>query len=78
MSVAETASMRYRRSLYIVEDLKAGDVLSAANLRAIRPGYGLPTRELDALLGCSVRHDVPRGTPASWSLVHPAGAVLAA
>ena len=78
MSVAETASMRYRRSLYIVEDLKAGDVLSAANLRAIRPGYGLPTRELDALLGCSVRHDVRRGTPASWSLVHPAGAVLAA
>lgn len=78
MSVAETASMRYRRSLYIVEDLKAGDVLTAANLRAIRPGYGLPTRELPALLGCSVRQDVRRGTPASWSLVHPAGAVLAA
>ena len=77
MSVAETASMRYRRSLYIVEDLKAGDVLTAANLRAIRPGHGLPPRELDALLGCSVRHDVRRGTPASWSLVHPAGAVLA-
>ena len=78
MSVAETASMRYRRSLYIVEDLKAGDVLTAANLRAIRPGHGLPPRELDALLGCSVRHDVRRGTPASWSLVHPASAVLAA
>jgi N-acetylneuraminate synthase len=77
MSVAETASMRYRRSLYIVEDLKAGDVLTAANLRAIRPGYGLPPRELDALLGCSVCQDVRRGTPASWSLVHPASAVLA-
>lgn len=77
MSVAETASMRYRRSLYIVEDLKAGDVLTATNLRAIRPGYGLPPRELDALLGCSVCQDVRRGTPASWSLVHPASAVLA-
>ncbi len=68
-SQAEVASLRFRRSVYIVEDLKAGDVLTPRNLRTIRPGYGLPPRELPALLGCAVREDVARGTPASWSLV---------
>jgi pseudaminic acid synthase len=68
-SAAESGSLRFRRSVYIVEDLKAGQVLTPHNLRAIRPGYGLPPRELPALLGCTVREDVPRGTPASWALV---------
>jgi pseudaminic acid synthase len=69
LSVAETGSLQFRRSLYIVEDLKAGDVLSPRNLRAIRPGHGLPPRELTALLGLRVGQDVKRGTPASWELL---------
>jgi pseudaminic acid synthase len=72
LSRAETGSLRFRRSLYIVEDLRAGDELTARNLRAIRPGHGLPTRELPALLGQRVMRDVARGTPASWTLLQAA------
>ena len=68
-SSAEAGSLRLRRSLYVVEDMKAGDVLTSKNLRAIRPGDGLPTRELPLLLGQRVQRDVARGTPASWSLL---------
>jgi pseudaminic acid synthase len=70
-SRAEAGSLQFRRSLYVVEDLKAGDVLTARNLRAIRPGHGLPTRELPALLGRRVQRDVARGTPTSWALLQP-------
>jgi len=68
-SAAEKKSLAYRRSLYVVEDLKAGEVLTPRNLRAIRPGHGLPPKHLDELLGCSVTSDVQRGTPARWDLV---------
>ena len=61
--------MVFRRSLYEDEDLKAGEVLTRRNLRAIRPGFGLPPGELDALLGTRVARDVARGTPASWALL---------
>jgi N-acetylneuraminate synthase len=72
MSTAETASMRFRRSLYIVKDMQVGEVLSAANLRAIRPGYGLPPKHLDELIGLPVARAVKRGTPMSWELVRAA------
>jgi len=66
---AEQSSKAFRRSLYITMDLKAGDRLTPENLRAIRPGFGLPPRHLEELLGCTVNRDVVRGTPADWSLV---------
>lgn len=66
---AESGSLLHRRSLYVVADLKAGDRLNASNLRAIRPGAGLPPRYYEQLLGCRVVRDVKRGTPASWDLV---------
>jgi pseudaminic acid synthase len=66
----ERASLRFRRSLYIVKDLVAGDTLTKENLRAIRPGLGLAPKHLDALLGRVVCHDVKRGTPASWELLY--------
>jgi sialic acid synthase SpsE len=59
----------FRRSLYVVADMRAGDRLTAANLRSIRPGYGLPPRHYDTVLGKAVRCDVKRGTPLSWELV---------
>lgn len=68
-SVAEQGSLQFRRSVYIVQDMKAGEVLTRAHLRAIRPGFGLPPRELEALIGCTVLRDVPRGTPTSWALL---------
>lgn len=68
-SAAEQVSRAFRRSLYIAANLKAGDALTRDNLRAVRPGHGLPTKHLDDLLGRQVRVDVPLGTPASWELV---------
>ena len=65
---AEKKSIQFRRSLYVVEDIKAGDVLSLKNVRAIRPGLGLPTKYLEKMLGKVVKCDVKRGTPLSWEL----------
>jgi len=66
---AEKKSLQFRRSLYITQDLKAGDVLTAQNVRAIRPGFGLPTEHLEEVLGMTLKVDVERGTPLSWILL---------
>lgn len=64
----ERKSLVYRRSLYVTEDLRAGEMLTAANLRAIRPGLGLAPKYYEQLLGRRVARDVRRGTPVSWQL----------
>jgi pseudaminic acid synthase len=66
---AEKESLRYRRSLYIVEDLKPGDVLTTRNVRAIRPGLGLPPKHLDEIIGKQVAKPVSKGTPLSWEIL---------
>ncbi len=68
-TAAEQKSTRYRRSLYITQDLNAGDILTADNLRAIRPGAGLPPKYLETFLGRKVVSAVRRGTPLSWDLL---------
>jgi pseudaminic acid synthase len=65
----EKTSLVFRRSLYIVEDVKAGETLTAKNLRAIRPGYGLAPKHYDALIGRSVKSNNAAGTPISWDLL---------
>lgn len=65
----EKPSLMYRRSLYVVRDMKAGDLFTKENLRAIRPGYGLAPQYYDILLGKSVKKDVSKGTPAHWDLL---------
>ena len=69
MAEQEKKSLQFRRSLYIAEDMRAGDVLTEKNLRRIRPGHGLSPKHYDALLGQKVKCDVKRGTPMSWTLV---------
>lgn len=69
MAEQEKKSLQFRRSLYIAEDMRAGDVLTEKNLRRIRPGHGLSPKHYDALLGRQVKCDVKRGTPVSWALV---------
>ncbi len=68
-TLAEKESLQYRRSLYVVQDVKAGEVLTQANLRAIRPGYGLPPKFLPVLLGRRLVKDVTMGTAMSWDLI---------
>jgi len=66
---AEKKSMVFRRSLYVVQDLKAGDELTKDNVRAIRPGLGLATKYLEVVLGKVVKQNVKRGTAMSWELI---------
>jgi len=66
---AEKPSIQFRRSLYVVKDLKAGDTLTRDNMRAIRPGLGLPPKHLAQILGMRIRQDVKRGTALEWKLL---------
>ncbi len=68
-SASEAGARTRRRSLYITQDLKAGDELTAQNLRSIRPGFGLHPKYQDGLFGRRVLRDVRAGTPADWTLV---------
>ncbi len=65
----EKKSLQYRRSLYVVQDIKAGDVLTKENVRAIRPGLGLQTKYLEKVLGKTVSQDVKRGTALGWGML---------
>jgi N-acetylneuraminate synthase len=66
---AECGSLVFRRSIYVVNDLKKGDILTQQNLRCIRPGSGLAPKYLDVLLGKRIARDVSKGTPMSWQLI---------
>jgi pseudaminic acid synthase len=63
---SEAKSRVFRRSLFVVRDVKAGEPLSADNVRSIRPGHGLPPKFLPQILGRRAARDLPRGTPLSW------------
>ncbi len=58
-----------RRSLYVCEDMKAGDAFTEKNLRSIRPGLGLSPKYYEMLLGKRVNRDVARGTALSWDMI---------
>jgi N-acetylneuraminate synthase len=62
----ERASAVFRRSLYVVSNVEPGEVLTADNVRAIRPGFGLPPKYLPLVIGTTVRRALKRGTPLSW------------
>ena len=66
---AEKSSITFRRSLYIVKDLKRGDVLTKENVRAIRPGLGLPPKHFNQVLGKKIKSSVKMGTALTWSLL---------
>ena len=67
-SDTERKSLVCRRSLYIVKPLVAGQSLSPENVRNIRPGFGLPPKYLEAVIGKRVRRSIPAGTPLSWEM----------
>lgn len=69
----EKMSLSFRRSLYVVQDVQAGEVLTRENLRPIRPGFGLPPKYYELLLGKPVGHDVKSGTPMSWDMIGVSG-----
>jgi sialic acid synthase SpsE len=66
---SEAKSKVFRRSLYVAQDLRAGDVLTKENLRCVRPAFGLEPKFYDLVLGRRINADTLKGTPMSWDLV---------
>lgn len=66
---SEKEGLRLRRSLYVVEDVKAGDEVTAANVRSIRPAGGLAPAEITKVVGRTFRVDAAKGTPLTWDLI---------
>lgn len=63
---SEIGNVQFRRSLYFVEDLKAGTVIEAHHIRSVRPGYGIAPKHFDEILGRRLKVDVSYATPVSW------------
>ena len=65
----EEASKVFRRSLYVVTDMKAGDTFTEQNVRSIRPGHGLPPKMLNEILGRTAKQDIGKGTALNLALI---------
>ncbi|HXV28869.1 MAG TPA: pseudaminic acid synthase [Sinorhizobium sp.] len=65
---AEKKSLAFRRSIYIAEDVAAGELLTKQNLRIVRPGFGLAPKHYEMLIGRRASRDLKAGTPASWDV----------
>jgi sialic acid synthase SpsE len=66
---SERAAAGHRRSLYVAADVKAGEALSAVNVRSVRPGYGLAPKHLPEVLGRKAARDLKFGEPLDWSML---------
>jgi pseudaminic acid synthase len=68
---AEKDSLQFRRSLYVAKPIRAGERLTLANTRIVRPGFGLPPRDVDRVLGMVARKDLEPGTALKWDVLAP-------
>ncbi|MFT0140048.1 pseudaminic acid synthase [Alcanivoracaceae bacterium MT1] len=68
---SEQGNAQFRRSLYFVSDLKAGEMVSAADVRSVRPGFGLAPKYQEQVVGATLARDVRRNTPVSWEDLAP-------
>jgi pseudaminic acid synthase len=69
-SEKESSGKIFRRSLYVVREMKCGEMFTAENVRSIRPGLGLHTRHLAEIIGRRAACDIARATPLKWDMVH--------
>lgn len=70
---SEAGGRSFRRSLYITADVAAGEMLTGANVRSIRPGLGLPPKHLPDVLGRVAARNLTRGEPLDWTMLGPKG-----
>lgn len=66
---SEKTNVQFRRSLYFVKNLKAGDIISPEDIRSVRPGFGLPPKHYQRIIGRHVLRDVTLGMPVMWGLI---------
>jgi pseudaminic acid synthase len=69
LSEKEKRSLHFRRSLYVIENVEKGETFSEKNIRAIRPGLGLPPKYFDVVMGKKANRRLTRGTPVSWEII---------
>jgi sialic acid synthase SpsE len=69
VSENEANSRAFRRSLFAVENIKAGDLFTKENVRSIRPGHGLHPRYLSQILSCRANCDIKKGMPLRWDMI---------
>lgn len=69
VSDKESKSRVFRRSLFVVKDIQAGETFTSEHIRSIRPGYGLPPKFMHSIIGKKAAKDIKSGTPLSWELV---------
>ena len=69
---SEQGNAQFRRSLYFVRDMKAGDIIDATCIRSVRPGYGLPPKCYDDLIGKRVTRDIAANTKTGWDCIEAA------
>jgi pseudaminic acid synthase len=69
MTEKKKISRQFSRSLFIVEDVKSGDIISKENVRSIRPGFGMHPKYLSELIGKKFNQDIERGTPMNLSYI---------
>jgi sialic acid synthase SpsE len=67
--LSEQENLVFRRSLYAVADIPKGGIFTEANVRSIRPGYGLAPKHLPKILGKCAAQEIPRGTPISFAMI---------
>ena len=65
-SSSEIESLKFRRSIFAVKDISAGECFTQDNLRIIRPGYGLAPKHFEAVIGRKAKQNIKRGTPLKW------------
>jgi pseudaminic acid synthase len=63
---SEQGNVKFRRSLYFVADMKSGDLIEKNAVRSVRPGFGIPPKFIDAILGKKLNRDVSSGCPVNW------------
>lgn len=66
---SEKGSVKFRRSLYFIKEMVAGDIITSSSIKSVRPGFGLAPNNFDQIIGKRVTSDVSYGTPVSWSLI---------
>lgn len=70
LSQKQINSREHSRSLFVVEDIKKGEIFTEKNVKSIRPGFGIETKYIKDIIGKTAREDIKKGTPMNWNLLY--------